>query len=88
MATLVQECGVNSFKMFMAYKDVYMLRDPELIQIFDVCRSLGAVAMIHAENGDIIAEVRINLVHLILSNSVKNLALKTLYATLHSIFCH
>ncbi|CAB0039821.1 unnamed protein product [Trichogramma brassicae] len=56
MATLVQEHGVNSFKFFMAYRDVFMLRDPELIEAFKVCKSLGAVAMVHAENGDIIYE--------------------------------
>ncbi|XP_053975040.1 dihydropyrimidinase isoform X2 [Hylaeus anthracinus] len=56
MTTLVQLHGVNSFKMFMAYRDLYMLRDPELIEVFKTCKELGAVAMIHAENGDIIAE--------------------------------
>lgn len=37
-----------------------MLRDPELIEAFKVCKSLGAVAMVHAENGDLIYEVRIH----------------------------
>ncbi|KAK0072640.1 hypothetical protein PV325_011051, partial [Microctonus aethiopoides] len=55
MATLVQEHGVNSFKMFMAYKDLFMLHDPELIEAFTACKNLGCVAMVHAENGDIIA---------------------------------
>ncbi|XP_008544962.1 dihydropyrimidinase isoform X2 [Microplitis demolitor] len=55
MAILSQEHGVNSFKMFMAYKDLFMLRDPELIEAFTACKNLGAVAMVHAENGDIIA---------------------------------
>lgn len=57
MATLTKSCGVGSFKMFMAYRDVLMLRDPELIEAFKACKELGAVAMVHAENGDIIAEV-------------------------------
>lgn len=57
MAILSQEHGVNSFKMFMAYKDLFMLRDPELIEAFTACKNLGAVAMVHAENGDIIAAV-------------------------------
>ncbi len=30
MGTLVKEKGVNSFKMFLAYKDVFMLRDDEV----------------------------------------------------------
>ncbi|CAD1468575.1 unnamed protein product, partial [Heterotrigona itama] len=56
MATLVKEHGVSSFKMFMAYRDMFMLRDPELIETFKACKELGAIAMVHAENGDIVAE--------------------------------
>jgi hypothetical protein len=44
--------------MFMAYKEVFMLRDFELYGVFDKCKQLGAIAQVHAENGDIIAEVR------------------------------
>ncbi|KYQ55370.1 Dihydropyrimidinase [Trachymyrmex zeteki] len=56
MATLVKEHGVGSFKMFMAYHDIFMLRDPELIETFKTCKEIGAIAMVHAENGDLIAE--------------------------------
>ncbi|XP_032681236.1 dihydropyrimidinase isoform X6 [Odontomachus brunneus] len=56
MTTLTKSCGVGSFKMFMAYRDMLMIRDPELIEAFKACKELGAVAMVHAENGDIIAE--------------------------------
>ncbi|XP_018397055.1 PREDICTED: dihydropyrimidinase isoform X2 [Cyphomyrmex costatus] len=56
MATLVKEHGVGSFKMFMAYQDMFMLRDPELIESFKACKEIGAIAMVHAENGDLIAE--------------------------------
>lgn len=56
MGTLVKDHGVNSFKMFIAYRDQYMIRDPELIETFKACKELGAIAMVHAENGDIIAE--------------------------------
>ena len=31
MEVLTKEKGVNSFKMFLAYKDVFMLRDDEVI---------------------------------------------------------
>lgn len=58
MAILAKHHGVGSFKMFMAYRDMFMLRDPELIEAFKACKEIGAVAMVHAENGDLIAEVR------------------------------
>lgn len=57
METLAKEKGVNSFKMFMAYKDVFMLSDSELHAAFTQCKDIGAVAQVHAENGDLIAEV-------------------------------
>nr|XP_033790916.1 dihydropyrimidinase [Geotrypetes seraphini] len=56
MGVLAKEKGVNSFKMFMAYKDVYMVHDSELYASFSRCKELGAIAMVHAENGDLIAE--------------------------------
>uniref|UniRef100_A0A8C8A0L2 Dihydropyrimidinase n=1 Tax=Oryzias sinensis TaxID=183150 RepID=A0A8C8A0L2_9TELE len=56
METLAKEKGVNSFKMFMAYKDVFMLSDSELHAAFTQCKDIGAVAQVHAENGDLIAE--------------------------------
>lgn len=43
--------------MFLAYKDVFMLEDNELYEVFSRCRDLGALAMVHAENGHLIAEV-------------------------------
>lgn len=30
MKVLAEEKGINSFKMFLAYKDVFMLRDDEV----------------------------------------------------------
>lgn len=53
---LVKEKGINSFKIFMAYKNALMLRDYEILKVFETCKKLGAVAMVHAENGDIIDE--------------------------------
>lgn len=56
MRILCEERGVNSFKMFMAYKGLYQLDDTELYEAFERCKQLGAVGMVHAENGDIIAK--------------------------------
>lgn len=57
MESLVRERGVNSFQMFMAYKDTLMLRDAELFQALQTCKDIGAVPRIHAENGELVVEV-------------------------------
>ncbi|CAH1240880.1 DPYS [Branchiostoma lanceolatum] len=56
METIVKERGVNSFKMFMAYKDVMMLTDAEIYQVFCLCKEIGGLAQVHAENGNLIDE--------------------------------
>lgn len=61
METLVREKGVNSFQMFMTYKDLYMLRDSELYQVFHACRDIGAIPRVHAENGELVAEASLQL---------------------------
>jgi len=57
MEELCKLHGVNSFKMFMAYKGVFMVNDSELYNSFETCKELGAIPMVHAENGDIVFEV-------------------------------
>ncbi|KAM3926359.1 dihydropyrimidinase-related protein 3 isoform 1-T1 [Leptodactylus fuscus] len=54
--TLVKQKGVNSFMVYMAYKDLYQMSNTELYEIFTFLGSLGAIAQVHAENGDIISQ--------------------------------
>ena len=50
--------GVNTFKVFMAYKGALMMNDDELWQIFLRSAEIGALPLVHAENGDVIARLQ------------------------------
>src|SRR6056297_2343779 len=52
------DMGVNSFKHFMAYKGALMIEDDEMFASFKRCKELGALPMVHAENGDIVADLQ------------------------------
>ena len=57
MAEVVKR-GVNTFKHFMAYKGALMVDDDEMFASFRRCAELGAMPLVHAENGDIVAELQ------------------------------
>ena len=44
--------GINSFKFFLAYKGALMVTDEEFIYGLEQCKKAGALAMVHAENGE------------------------------------
>ncbi|MCC6001938.1 MAG: dihydropyrimidinase [Pararhodobacter sp.] len=50
--------GITSFKHFLAYKGALMVNDEELFASFRRLSELGGVAMVHAENGDVVAELQ------------------------------
>ncbi|MCS5496410.1 dihydropyrimidinase [Cnuibacter physcomitrellae] len=53
MDELIEE-GVTSFKLFMAYKGVFLSDDGQILRAFQKGASNGAMMMMHAENGAII----------------------------------
>ncbi len=58
MQTVVQEKGINTFKHFMAYKGALMVNDDEMYASFQRCAELGALPLVHAENGDVVASLQ------------------------------
>jgi dihydropyrimidinase len=55
------KAGMTSFKHFMAYKGALMVNDDEMYQSFRRVGDLGGLAMVHAENGDVVAELTAQL---------------------------
>jgi dihydropyrimidinase len=58
MRSLVAEHGIPSFKVLMAYKGTLMMDDGELYQVMKHAARLGAVVLVHAENGDAVAALQ------------------------------
>ncbi len=50
--------GINTFKHFMAYKGALMVNDDEMFASFQRCAALGALPLVHAENGDLVAALQ------------------------------
>src|SRR5579863_8755900 len=61
METVVKTYGINTFKHFMAYKGALMVNDDELYNSFARCAHLGALPLVHAENGDVVARMQESL---------------------------
>jgi dihydropyrimidinase len=55
---LVVDQGINTFKHFMAYKGALMVNDDEMFASFQRCAALGALPLVHAENGDLVAALQ------------------------------
>ncbi|MXN52485.1 dihydropyrimidinase [Shinella sp. AETb1-6] len=61
MKTIVEDKGINTFKHFMAYKGALMVNDDEMFASFQRCAALGALPLVHAENGDVVAAMQAKL---------------------------
>jgi len=53
--------GITSFKHFLAYKGALMVNDDEMFHSFRRVGEVGGIAMVHAENGDVVAELTAKL---------------------------
>ncbi|MDJ0825724.1 MAG: dihydropyrimidinase [Rhodobacter sp.] len=58
METVVKDHGITTFKHFMAYKGALMVNDDEMFASFQRCKELGAIPLVHAENGDVVADLQ------------------------------
>src|SRR6202034_3920572 len=54
METCVKTYGINTVKHFIAYKGALMVNDDQMYNSFQLCTSLGAMPIVHAENGDVV----------------------------------
>jgi dihydropyrimidinase len=57
----VVDRGITTFKHFMAYKGALMVDDDEMFSSFQRCADLGALPLVHAENGDVVAQMTAKL---------------------------
>jgi dihydropyrimidinase len=51
---MIEAAGVNSFKVFMAYKHVLQVDDETIFKVLKAAARYGGLVQVHAENGDVI----------------------------------
>lgn len=54
LPAMINEEGITSLKVFMAYKNQFQADDETLFRTLLAAKELGALVMVHAENGDVI----------------------------------
>ncbi|MGG1551250.1 dihydropyrimidinase [Paenibacillus ferrarius] len=54
LPAIIEDEGITSFKVFMAYKNVFQADDGTLYRTLLEAKKHGALVMVHAENGDVI----------------------------------
>jgi dihydropyrimidinase len=51
---MIEDEGVNSFKVFMAYKGILQVDDETIFKVLKASAKYGGLVQFHAENGDVI----------------------------------
>lgn len=59
---IVEEEGISSFKVFLAYKGAFGIDDTELYRTLKLASELGVTVTAHCENADLVAETQRRLV--------------------------
>ncbi len=54
MTDLVEQAGVSSFKLYMAYKNILQVDDGALLRALRQAGECGALVCVHCENGDVV----------------------------------
>ena len=54
LASIVDEAGITSVKLYMAYKRVLQVDDGALLRTLQAAKQLGILVCVHCENGDVI----------------------------------
>ncbi|MFY0520720.1 dihydropyrimidinase [Lysinibacillus sp. UGB7] len=54
---LLEQQGITSVKVFMAYAKEFQATDRTLFKAFKIAKDVGAVVMVHCENGSVIDEL-------------------------------
>ena len=62
LRTIVEDEGISSFKVFLAYKGAFGIEDTELYQTLSLAKELGVVVTAHCENADLVSETQKKLV--------------------------
>ena len=54
IAQLIEQEGITSFKIFMAYKGALMIDDKQMVGLMNEVKDKGGMVTVHATNGDMI----------------------------------
>lgn len=62
LRAIVEDEGISSFKVFLAYKGAFGIDDTELYRTLSLAAELGVVVTAHCENAELVAETQKKLI--------------------------